>query len=141
MKTILLAEDSPDDITLFMEVMAKSGLPNPVMVVRDGGEAIAYLKGDGEFADRGKYPLPGVLMLDLRMPKVSGFEVLKWIRDKEQFKNLLIIVLSHYGETDEISRAYDLGAHSFLTKPLTQADLSNLVRHYRAWWENNIQAA
>jgi CheY-like chemotaxis protein len=138
-KTILLAEDSPDDIALFMQVMVKSGRNNPVIVVRDGDEAIAYLKGEGKFSDREKFPVPSILMLDLKMPRVSGFQVLEWIRQQPQFSYILLVVISHYGETAEINRAYELGAHSFLTKPFSHTDLDNLASHYRIWWENNVQ--
>jgi CheY-like chemotaxis protein len=129
-KVILLAEDSQDDVTLFLKVMRKSGLNNPVALVRDGEEAIAYLKGAGEFADREKFPMPEILMLDLKMPKMNGFQVLEWIQTQPHLKNLLVVVLSHLGETREINQAYDLGARSYLTKPVTTEDLVNLTSHF-----------
>lgn len=134
-KTILLAEDSQDDIDLFLHVMRKSGLRNPVIVVHDGEEAIAYLKGEGNFADRDKYPLPEILMLDLKMPRMNGFQVLDWIQTQEHLKKLLVVVLSHLGETREINQAYDLGARSYLTKPVTTEDLVNLTTHFGGYWE------
>jgi CheY-like chemotaxis protein len=133
--TILLAEDSEDDVTLFLHVMRKSGLRNPVMVVNDGEEAIAYLKGEGKFADRDNYPAPEILMLDLKMPKMDGFQVLEWILTQQEFQKLLVVVLSHLGETREINQAYDLGARSYLTKPVTREDLVNLTSHFGGYWE------
>ena len=134
-KTILLAEDSEDDVNLFLHTMRKSGLRNPVLVVRDGEEAIAYLKGEGKFADRDSYPLPEILMLDLMMPRMDGFQVLEWIRTQQEFQKLLVVVLCHLGETREINQAYDLGARSYLTKPVTTEDLVNLTSHFGDYWE------
>ena len=137
--TILLAEDSPDDVTLFLDVLRKSGLRNPVMVVHDGVEAIQYLKGEGKFAERDEYPLPSILMLDLRMPRLDGFHVLEWIYAQTHLTDLLVIVLSHYGETHDINRAYTLGAHSFLLKPFTQKDLTDLASYFDGRWERTFR--
>ena len=79
---ILLAEDREDDILLIQQAFARAHIPNPLYVVRDGEELILYLKGDGKFSNRAEYPLPGLLLLDLKMPRVNGFEVLKWIREQ-----------------------------------------------------------
>lgn len=115
--------------------MRRSRLRNPVLVVQDGVEAIAYLSGEGKFADRESYPLPAVFMLDLRMPKVDGFQVLEWLHTRPHLRDMLVVVLSHYGETHDINRAYILGAHTFLTKPFTQKDLDNLATHFTGHWE------
>jgi CheY-like chemotaxis protein len=128
-KPVLLVEDSPDDEFIFLEIIRKSGLNSPVMVVRDGDEAISYLKRDGPFADPKAYPMPSVLFLDLSLPKVSGFEVLRWIKAQPHLKEMLLIVITHSNEVSIINMAYQLGAHSFLTKPLTLAELNNLMAH------------
>jgi len=134
-KAVLLAEDSRDDELLFKRVLKKTGVENPVMVVRDGREAILYLEGKGEYADRRKYPLPEILFLDLKLPIADGFAVLEWLKDQPGLKNgLLIIVLSHFGDANEIRRAYALGASSFLVKPFTLADWENLVKHFDGHW-------
>ena len=138
-KTILLVEDSEDDELLFLDIMHRTGLANPVLVVRDGVKAIAYLKGEGEFADRIKYPLPAILLLDLKLPLMDGFKVLEWIKTQRQLGGMLMIVLSHYGETRSISRAYELGAHSFLTKPMKQSDLLDLANHFVDHWEQHVR--
>jgi CheY-like chemotaxis protein len=135
-KAILLAEDSEDDAILFKQVVDYCRVENPVMNVRDGTAAIAYLEGSGDFADRSKYPLPGILVLDIRMPGGDGFSVLQWLEKNPAIKSkLLVIVLSGFGEVNQIRRAYDLGANSFLTKPFTQQDLENLIRHFDGRWK------
>lgn len=134
-KAILLAEDSSDDEHLFKLILTRNGIENPVMVVRDGAQAVAYLQGTGDFIDRDKHPLPVVLFLDLKMPGMDGFAVLEWLNlHPEIKKSLLIIVLSHLGDARQIQRAYNLGAHSFLPKPFTQQDSENLIRHFQGYW-------
>jgi CheY-like chemotaxis protein len=132
-KVILLVEDSPDD-ELFCRQVLQKVVSNPVMVVRDGREAIAYLGGHGECWNRQRYPLPKILLLDLKLPKADGFEVLEWIKTQANLK-LLIIVISHFGQTNEISRAYKLGADSFLTKPIKQEDVVHLASHFEEYWD------
>ena len=135
-KTVLVVEDSPDDVVFFMDIMKKAGLPNPVAVVRDGAEAIAYLKGQDAFADRTKYPVPEVMFLDLRMPRVNGFEVLEWLQEQPHLKNILLVAVSHSNEIKDVNRAYNLGAHSFLVKPVQRLDLINLVSHFGKYWSD-----
>jgi len=117
LKNILLAEDSPDDVFLIRSAFEKSGFQDPIYVVSDGEQVLQYLKGEGPYADRERYPVPHLLLLDLNMPRLNGFEVLSWIRGRQEWMCLPVIVLttSFYGP--EIRRAYDLGANSFLTKP------------------------
>jgi CheY-like chemotaxis protein len=131
---VLLAEDSPDDEFVFLEIIRKSGIQNPVTVVHDGDEAIAYLKGDGKFADPEASPLPSAIFIDLKMPRVGGFEVLRWIKTQPALKDVLLVILTHRHEVNVIKEAYELGAHSFLTKPLTQAELNNLILHFQAYF-------
>lgn len=134
-KAILLAEDSPDDELLFKRVLDRNRVENPVVVVRDGAATIAYLQGTGHFADRTQYPSPEILFLDLRMPGTDGFEVLEWLsKTPEVKKNLLIIVLTQFGDAGQIRRAYELGAHSFLSKPFKPEDSQNLIEHFATFW-------
>ncbi len=131
---ILLADDSDDDEILFRRVIRLSGLPNPVIRVKDGEEAIAYLKGEGIYSDREKHPLPMVLMLDVKMPKKTGFEVLEWVRAQPRFEELLVVVFPNSDRIEEIRRAYQLGADSVLTKPCQVEDMKTLATGFRGKW-------
>ncbi|MDB6124234.1 MAG: response regulator [Pedosphaera sp.] len=132
--TILLAEDSEDDEILLKLVLRKAGLVNPVHVVRDGEEVIAHLKNAGSASDGEFRNLPKILFLDLRMPKIGGLDVLRWMKSQPHLKGLLVVVLSHYGEVGHVQKAYDLGAHSFLSKPFLLQDLNNLMKHFKGYW-------
>lgn len=132
LRTILLAEDSQDDEKLFLRVLRQAGVDNPVSVVHDGDETIAYLKGDGVFADRKKYPLPCALFLDLRMRRLDGWEVLKWLQSQNHFGEMLVVVLTVFDEPKAIREAYRLGAHSFLIKPFSDHDVRNLADYFKS---------
>jgi CheY-like chemotaxis protein len=135
-RAALLVEDSEDDEALFRHVLKLVGLQNPLAVVRDGQQAISYLEGSGGHADRARHPLPEILFLDLRMPVAGGFAVLEWLQTRPEFKGkLLIVVLTQFGDTQSVMRAYALGAHSFLHKPFKQADLENLITHFKGYWD------
>lgn len=134
-KVILLAEDDLDDAEQTKVALRSAGVLNQVILVTDGDETIAYLKGEGNFSDRQKFPFPEVLLLDLKMPRVDGFRVLSWINFHVAGKKPLVVVLSGHIELHDIQRAYDeFGAHSFLIKPLLISDIQNLAKvHKRAW--------
>jgi CheY-like chemotaxis protein len=132
LKTILLAEDSPDDQILFLRVLRQAGVENPVFIVHDGDEALSYLKGEGSFTDRERFPLPCALFLDLRMRRVDGWEVLRWLRTQDEFSGMLVVVLTVFDEPKTILEAYRLGANSFLTKPIWGPDVKNLVQYFRS---------
>jgi CheY-like chemotaxis protein len=131
---ILIADDSEDDLILMKRAFAKTGVINPIQVVKSGAETIAYLKGDGKYANREEFPFPTILLLDLHMPEGDGFEVLKWIRDKSIAGSPLIIVLSRLDEIKNINRAYALGANSFLTKPGDPGELQQLIKTFHGYW-------
>src|SRR5215831_6855241 len=115
--TVLLAEDDPDDVLLTQIAFERARLVNPLQVVRDGEEAIGYLKGEGHFADRTRYPYPILLLLDLKMPKVDGFQVLDWVKSQPQRSQLPVAIMTSSDQDPDISRACELGADSYLTKP------------------------
>ena len=130
---ILLAEDREGDITLVQRAFERAGIGNPLMIVRDGEEAINYLSGAGRYSNRTLYPRPGLLLLDLTLPLVDGFEVLHWIKSQPGLKNLLVIVLTASDRIRDASQAYRLGAHSFLVKSVDFQDaaaLAGAVTHY-----------
>src|SRR5579883_2465504 len=109
-KPILLAEDFPDDARILQTVLKKAGVLNPIFVVSDGAEALDYLKGEGFYADRTRFPLPAVLLLDLKMPKLDGFSVLEWCKAQPFLKDMLVVVLTGHREINAVNRAYSLGA-------------------------------
>jgi CheY-like chemotaxis protein len=134
-RIILLAEDDPDDAEQTRTALRGAGVLNRIVLVTDGDEAIAYLKGDGIFSDRKKFPFPGILLLDLKMPRVDGFRVLSWLVFQPPAEKPMVIVLSGHGELNNIQRAYDeFGAHSFLIKPLLVSDVQNLAKVHNRFW-------
>lgn len=131
--TLLVAEDNSDDVFLLKEAFQKSHVSLVFHAVRDGLEAMAYLKGDGAFADRGSYPLPDVLLLDLNMPRCNGFEVLEWLRQQPGLKTIATHVLTASARPADVQRAYDLGARSYLVKPTRIDDLIAFAAALHAW--------
>jgi len=117
-RVILLAEDRDDDVFTTRKALRDAFIENPLKIVHDGEQAIAYLNGTGRFSDRSKYPLPALLLLDLKMPRKNGFEVLAWLRACKQFRSLPVIVLTSSQDLTDVKRAYHVGATSFLWKPL-----------------------
>ena len=131
---ILLAEDDPNDVLLIQRAFQKAGLKQLLKVVRDGGQAIQYLSGGGIYADREKYPMPYLLLLDLKMPGTDGFEVLQWARAEPETKRLLIVVLTSSNLQSDVDKAYDLGANSYLVKPVEFDEMVNLIQRFEAYW-------
>jgi CheY-like chemotaxis protein len=133
-RRILLVEDDPNDVLLMRRAFRAAGLPEPGTVLSDGEEAIAYLAGENGFADREKYPLPTLLLLDLKLPRRSGFEVLEWLRQQERTSRLPVVVLTSSRQPDDVNRAYDLRANSYLVKPATLEGLREMVRMLDLYW-------
>src|SRR5690242_11644398 len=132
--TVLLAEDDPDDVLLTRLAFEKARLANPLQVVRDGAELLAYLQGEGSYGDRRQYPLPFLLLLDLNMPRLNGFQVLEWLRAHPDFQKLSIAIMTSSAHDPDISRAYELGADSYLIKPPDAEALLALVQRLHAYW-------
>lgn len=131
---ILLADDSPDDVLFFKRVLEAICVSNPLHVVGDGQEAIAYLMGEGEYADRVRHPKPCILFLDLLMPGADGWVVMEWLAKHPQ-SNLLVFVLSNVGDYTRLHEAYSLGAHSFILKPVQAAELRALIQYWPGPWK------
>lgn len=131
---ILLVEDNEDHVMLIRHGFKHANLVNPLQVVRDGDEAIAYLKGDGKYANRAEYPLPTLILLDLKMPRKNGFEVLEWIRQQPGLNTLRVVVLTTSEEMRDVNRAYGLGANSFLVKPVDFRDFVQLSQAIKGYW-------
>ena len=121
---ILVVEDNPDDAALLRRAFIKAGVMNPLHVVSSGEEAVAYLGGSGKYSNRAEFPMPSLVLLDLNMPGMDGFEVLRWIRGDGMLKGLRVVVLSSSDNMRDVNKAYQLGANSFLIKP---ADFERFV--------------
>jgi two-component system response regulator len=131
--TILQVDDDPNDVFLLRHAMKTAGVPNPIQVVNDGQEAIDYLRGTGKFANRGKFPFPCLVLLDLKLAYVMGLDVLQWIR-RECPTPLVVIILTASAEDEDIATAYRLGANAFLTKPSEASKLEEMVRAIKDFW-------
>jgi len=129
-----LAEDREDDIFLIRRAFQKAGIVNPLFVVRDGEQAIAYLEGGGRYSNRAEFPLPELLLLDLKMPRMDGFEVLKWIRQQSGLSSLRVIVLTSSDAIRDVNVAYNLGANSFMVKPMDFENVVELSKSIQDYW-------
>jgi CheY-like chemotaxis protein len=136
-QTILLVDDSENDLFLMRAAFKKAEFNSPLHAVQNGEEAIAYLKGEGIYSDRNEYALPAVMLLDLNMPRKNGFEVLQWVRSQPVFKRLSVIILTASLRGEDVERAFDLGANAFLVKPATLDQLITMIRRLRDWLEIN----
>src|SRR5438445_8502073 len=114
---ILLAEDDENDVLLLKRAFAAAEIRNPLFVARDGQEVIDYLAGAGNFANRTEYPIPSLVLLDLKMPKRSGMDVLQWLRAQPVLRCLPVVIFSSSPHRHDIERAYRLGANAFVVKP------------------------
>ena len=133
MKPILQVEDDANDVFLLQHAMTAAGVENPIQVASDGQQAIDYLKGAGKFSDRKSFPLPCLVLLDLKLPYVMGLEVLKWIR-QQPGAFLVVILLTASAEDEDIASAYRLGANAFLTKPSQASSLVEMARSIKDFW-------
>jgi len=132
--TILHVEDDSNDVLLFQHACQKAEANCSLMAVSDGDEAIAYLSGTGKYGNREQYPLPHLLLLDLKMPRVNGFEVLSWLRKNPKLCCLPVVVLSSSNHEADVRQAYQTGANSFLVKPVDFNALVELVRTVHYYW-------
>ena len=132
--TVLLIEDSEDDILMIRHAFEQGGIANPLAVVRDGEEAIAFFKGERKYAHRDSYPLPVLVLLDLGLPRTDGFEVLRWLRQQAAFIRLPVVVLTGSLSMKDASLAYQLGANSFLVKPADFQDILQMTQTLSIHW-------
>jgi CheY-like chemotaxis protein len=132
--TILLVEDDPNDVLLIERAFRRANLANPLRVVGDGEAALAYLSGELPYTDRDRYPMPLMILLDLKLPRKSGLEVLAWLRQQPGLKRLPVVVLTSSREASDINRAYDLGANSYLVKPVDFDALLDMVKNLNLYW-------
>ena len=131
---ILLIDDSPDDVLLIRLALARASVINPLKVVSDGETALQYFLGEGPYMDRAAFPLPTLVLLDLAMPRMGGFEVLGWIRRQPELAKTPVIVLTGSSLVADAKRAYQMGANSFLTKPADLTELTLAIRETADFW-------
>jgi CheY-like chemotaxis protein len=115
-------------------VLKKTGVTNPLQTAKDGQEVLDYFQGNGKFADRSKFPLPYLVLLDLKLPCVMGLDVLTWIREQPQFKSTIVIVLTSSRFAEDIGKAYQLGANAYLVKPADLNALEGMMRTFKDFW-------
>ena len=132
---ILLVEDEPNDVFLIERAFRKCDFTHTLRSVSDGEQAVAYLSGAREFSNRQEYPVPSLVLLDLKLPRRGGLEVLAWLRNRQDaLKRLPVVVLTSSKQTSDINRAYDLGANSYLVKPVAFDGLLDLVKALNGYW-------
>lgn len=131
---VLIAEDNEDDVLLLKRAFQRAGFEVPIHWVPDGQEGIDYIKARRDAAPGDARPVPALIMTDLKMPKVNGFEFLSWIRQQAEYRNTPVIVLSSSADDSDVDRAYQLGANSFVTKPHSFEDLNRLIAALRDYW-------
>jgi len=131
---VLQVEDDDNDIYFLKFAMKQAPLGNCLRVVKSGEEAIEYFQGAGKFADRTAYPIPGLVLLDLRLVRMNGLEVLKWIRNQPEFHAVVVLMFTSSAHPDDIERAARLGANAFLQKPSGPEDLVRLLRSIHSFW-------
>ena len=131
---ILLVEDDPDDVFFVQRAFDSAHLKHPLFAVGDGQEAINYLSGKGPYADHSVYPLPQLVLADLKMPRVSGFDLITWMRNDKHCKLVPIIILSSSALPADVNRAYALGANAYMVKPADAHSLERLFQTIAEFW-------
>jgi two-component system response regulator len=133
-KTILLVDDDKDDVFFFQYALETAGVDNPLQIAVNGQQAIDYLAGTGQYADRVKFPLPGLVLLDLKLPIKTGLDVLRWVQTQPHLAGVVVVVLTSSSEPVDVESAYALGARSYLIKPAALEKRVDMVRKLRDYW-------
>lgn len=133
--SILLVEDDLNDIFLVKRAFKLARMQNPLQVVTDGQEAINYLRGEGKYADRETYPLPKLVVMDIKMPRRSGFDVLEWVKGSAQpLRRIPVVIVSASDSPADINRAYELGANAYMVKPMDFRAVEHLFESITHYW-------
>jgi CheY-like chemotaxis protein len=131
---VLLVEDDENDVLFVQRAFRRAGILNPLAIARNGDDAVDYLGGTGSFTDRSLHPLPVFVLLDLKMPRRTGLEVLAWVKERPGLKRIPIVVLTSSKNDSDVNRAYELGANSYLVKPVSFEGLIDLVKSLQLYW-------
>jgi CheY-like chemotaxis protein len=131
---LLHVEDDPNDVLLLQRAFRKANAQLTIQAVTDGDKAVAYLNGTNDYADREKYPLPAIVLLDLKMPRKSGLEVLQWIRGEQKLRRLVVIIFTSSKHDEDVNKAYDIGANSYLVKPVGFDMLVDVAKIIQQYW-------
>lgn len=132
--TVLLVEDDPNDVFFMRRAFQKAELPYPLQDVSDGEKATAYLSGEPPYTDRQQFPLPRLLLLDLKLPRKSGFEVLEWVRGQPSLESLPVVILTSSSVPEDIAKAQMLKANQYLVKPTSPTELIAIVKTLAQTW-------
>lgn len=132
--TILLVEDNPDDEKLAVRALKLGQVANPIVVARDGVEALDYLFGTGPYAGRNRAERPRVVLLDLKLPRVDGFEVLRRIREDEALRRVPVVILTSSKEDQDVLRSYNLYANSYIRKPVDFEQFAQVIKELKLYW-------
>ncbi len=133
-KIVLLVEDNPDDEILTLRALKKHNLANEIVVARDGQEALDFLFGEGDYSDRDTSILPQVILLDLKLPKIDGLQVLERLRAAKHTRNIPVVVLTSSNHEQDMIRSYDLGANSYVRKPVNFEEFLEAARQLGLYW-------
>jgi CheY-like chemotaxis protein len=135
---IVILEDNEDDARLLLKALQKNGINDPTIVLPDGVEGAAYLSGQGKYADRRLYPLPRVLIVDMKMPRMNGLEFLQWLKSHPGFRVIPTLVLSSSQLESDVKQAYGFGINSYMVKPTNFDDLQSLVKVISDYWQRCV---
>ncbi len=136
--TILIVEDEAHDVELIQLALERAGIEAPVFVASNGEDAIAYLSGTPPYADRDHYPLPSMILTDLKMPQMGGLELLRWLHDHPSFRSLPTVVLTSSSAPSDVSLAFELGARGYMVKPVSLAELEKTLRTVASYWKLSL---
>ena len=131
---VLLVEDNPTDVLLIRRAFEQAKMANPIHVLTDGDTAVEYLDGAGDYADRSRFPLPILILLDLKLPRRSGLEVLAWLKDQEALRRIPVVMLTSSEQPRDVDAAYDSGVNSYLVKPVEYDSLFKMLKAVNLYW-------
>ena len=132
--TVLLVEDDLNDIFFVKRAFKIAKIENPLQVVTDGQEAMQYLRGEGKYADRATHPLPKLIVMDIKMPRKSGFDVLQWVKNDGPLRRIPIVIVSSSDNPADINHAYELGANAYMIKPMDLRAVEHLFSSITHYW-------